>query len=464
MMRTIFPKAAFFAAVFLLSVESSSACSCGPAAFAPACQKIGQTDVAFLGRSAEWITSASNAGYYRFEVEKVYKGIEPGTKEVLVWAGGGTSCSTVYRVGRRYLMFGGSIAPSDGRGRPTVSSPTCSGSREASPPEIAVLDDWLAGKTRTFVSGRVLQSKPSWGFPSYEDSTPVANSDVILRRNGTDLVARSGENGSFVFDSIPPGAYLLLASKSPFSPFGGESVSVEKGTCAYVFPELRANSFIEGRVVDDMGRPVKHVRVRGIRRDASGGWRQPHNAWDESDANGRFRLDGIDSGDYILGVETYKGGPSDDSPFPPTYFPGVANQSEARVVVVEPQNGISGILFRLLPRHTPRTVRIRILNADGKRIGDNLLQLFSGNGLIWNFEKGYNEGREFETGFRFHAYAEREYVFKARYWLDDLTSDVDNKRLLIAEPVALKPGRRPAEIVLRLSKMIHSDDMEIRDY
>ncbi len=59
---------------------------------------------------------------------------------------------------------------------------------------------------------------------------------------------------------------------------------------------------------------------------------------------------------------------------------------------------------------------------------------------------------------------EREYVFRARYWVDNLGSDVDNKRLLLADPVVLKPGKESANVVLRLSKQVKYYDREFEKY
>lgn len=464
-MQKLAVTATLFFMFYHFAASTSDACSCVPDAFAPVCQMIGRTQVAFVGRSMEFIRTGPNSGNFRFKVEKVYKGLDPATKEVIVWAGGGTSCATGYAVGGRFLIFSQSSSDANGSDHKVVFSAMCSGSRQATESDVGFLDDYLAGKTQTYVTGRVLQSTRSWDYPSYRDATPVPGAEVVLSNGSNRITARSASDGTFVFSLVPPGEYSVSSSLYPFRPFAGsDTIFVQKGTCAYVFPELRANSFIEGRILDNKGEAVEGVRVRAFRRDATGDWREPPQAWAYSGADGQFRLTDIDSGDYVLGVETYKDGPSDDSPFPPVYLPGVPTRDNAQILTVEPQKGIRGLTFKLLPRHTPRRVTIQIVNADGTPIGSNLLQLFSRNGLVRNFGKEFNEGREFETGFRFKAFAEREYVFKARYWVDNLSSDVDNKRLLLAETVILKPGKDPAEILLRLSKQVREDDQEFKEY
>lgn len=464
-MLTVFQKVL---GVGILSVGFMSeilACSCTPEAYAPVCQMISGTKVAFVGRSVEYFRTGRFGGNYRFEVEKAYKGLEPDTKEVIVWPGTGTSCSTTYKVGDRFLIFGSRASVEEPSSAITVFAAACSGSRSASPTDEAFLEEYAAGKSPTFVTGRVVQSVESYSFPRYENSSPILGAEVILQSGADRFVERSRVDGTFLFNSIPPGEYSLSSSLNPFSSFlSKKNVVVQKGTCAYVFPELKANSFIEGRVVDARGNPVENLRVRAHRKNLDGEWIQPPKAWTYTKTDGRFRFQDMDSGEYVLGVETYKGGPSDDSPYPSTYFPGVATLAEARIFTVEPQKGVKEINLKLLPAQTPRQVRIKIVNADGKPIGDNLLQLFSRSGLIRNFEKGYNEGREFDSGFSFKAFAERDYVFKARYWIDNLSSDVENKRLLIADPVTLKAGKMPAEVVLRLSKTISENDSEFFEY
>src|SRR5262249_52760037 len=115
--------------VFFMNAGSlrASACSCAPEASAPACQLIARSQIVFLGESLELIPDPrdNRSRLYRFRVDRVYKGLDSSTKEVLVNSGYGTSCQDVYSTGTSYVIFafGSSENPL------IVSTFLCSGSR-----------------------------------------------------------------------------------------------------------------------------------------------------------------------------------------------------------------------------------------------------------------------------------------------------------------------------------------------
>ncbi len=150
---------------------------------------------------------------------------------MIVWAGGGTSCAVDYGVGGRFLMFGRSASRDDGTGPSVVTSAMCSGSRAATESDVGFLDDYLAGKTQTYISGRVLQSVSSWDYPAYRDGSPVPGAEVVLSNGSERITVKSTSDGTFIFVPVPPGEYTISASLLPFTPFvGRERVSVPKGT------------------------------------------------------------------------------------------------------------------------------------------------------------------------------------------------------------------------------------------
>lgn len=419
------------------------ACSCTPEASAPTCQKIGTSDVVFAGTVIEKIRPGSEmAGSYRFRVDKVYKGLKFDRTEVVVVPGFG-SCVRSYSTGKQYLIFGSNSTRPD---KPFVHSGPCNGSRTASEADLAFLDRYLNGETETVVYGRVLQWVTSIGYPQESESTPVANAEVFLEMGQQKLSVRSGDNGWFAFGSVPPGSYYISSTLSPFIPFKRDSpITVTKGGCHLVFPELRADVRIGGKVVDHLGRPVMDTRVELLRQNSNGEWYRTYRYWTNTKSDGTFSFEGLESGNYLVLHDS-----SDDSPYPRTYAPGVEGKHDARVVSVEPRGSVSDILLKLPQKHKIRTVVIKVVNEDGSAIGPNLLQVFTKNGLISNF--GGFASRLGVEGFEFKAYQERTYEFGARYWVDDLDTDIENRRLLLAEPIVLSPGKKDVEITLRLTE------------
>ena len=105
------------------------ACTCSPEASAPACQLISRANVAFVGECIELLPDPKGGGgfgrsIYRFRVERVYKGLDPETQEVLVNPENFTSCATEYPTGKTYLMFASVLSKEP----LTVIAGGCSGS------------------------------------------------------------------------------------------------------------------------------------------------------------------------------------------------------------------------------------------------------------------------------------------------------------------------------------------------
>lgn len=133
--------------------RTAMACSCAPQAYAPLCQRIDNVKVLFIGTAVK--TNDNHDGFikggvwYRFRIDEPFKGLEPGTKEVIVDPASGTSCQEEFTVGKRYLIssYGNTLASqqaaaitaggfpqSGGSPRPVgplVVTGVCSGSRPA---------------------------------------------------------------------------------------------------------------------------------------------------------------------------------------------------------------------------------------------------------------------------------------------------------------------------------------------
>ena len=94
-------------------------------------------------------------------------------------------------------------------------------------------------------------------------------------------------------------------------------------TAEAVRRSANARAVVEGRVLDDAGRPVSGIAVWGLPRDKDLAWSSPS----VSDAAGRFRLSLVTPGNYGFllgwrGISVVTASPDDPSRVPLTVRPG----------------------------------------------------------------------------------------------------------------------------------------------
>ena len=81
-------------------------------------------------------------------------------------------------------------------------------------------------------------------------------------------------------------------------------------------------------------------------------------------AGGRFEIKQVPPGEYVLGINL-TGSPKAGFPYPPTYFPGVTQRSEATVIKLGLGEKVSDLLLRLPPPLSRRGVGGVVVWPDG---------------------------------------------------------------------------------------------------
>ncbi len=439
------------------SLWSADSLACTCVGSGPACVEITDANVAFLGESVEFLPDLKNPGgyLYRFRVESVYKGLPPDTKQVLVDSGSSGMCGTEYPIGKRYIIFAGVRTD-----QPlVVFAGMCSGSRRAdlNQEDVAFLESYVRGEHQTMVYGKVGQGSFADSGDLFDETAPLGGAIVVLENAEHRFSVPSQFDGSYQFVGIPEGYYQLSAQLKPFTPVPFfEKVTVRDRGCKQVFITLKADCSIGGILLTPDGKPFADERVELLRRNLAGEWYRTYRMWKQTDKIGVFRFSNLPSGEYLLGHEIWGDRPSDDNPFPTLYYPGVSERSNAEIIHLSPGQNLKSIKLKVPPAHTGRKISIRVVTADGNQVGKNFLQIFkTGARLFKNLRGDENNGV-----IEFSGYQEREYEFKAEYWLDDLGAGgvpTFAKRILKAEPVKLFPGKADTEIVLVLPSEPRSD-------
>src|SRR5215831_15526345 len=114
-------------------------------------------------------------------------------------------------------------------------------------------------------------------------NTPIAGVEIKLTPAAdmdATTAAQTGVDGKATFDHLPDGQFFLESAIDGYLVSGGaRSVQVRDGGVAAVNVRLSRSTTLEGRVLDEDGRPMPGVSVVGNFAEV------------QSDAEGRFRIE-----------------------------------------------------------------------------------------------------------------------------------------------------------------------------
>jgi len=152
-----------------------------------------------------------------------------------------------------------------------------------------------SGESR-FIKGKVIRAA---------DGQPVAGVEIRVFGAPQQDGVRTDESGGFTIRGLPPGKYGLMVA--PWSGYRAPEVAVDlrflPGADGIVIP-LRKSARISGRIVNKDGKPWPKIQVSALRDPGRNPWRVPDRAMAAlTDEEGRFVLEGLDQGSYLLLAE-----------------------------------------------------------------------------------------------------------------------------------------------------------------
>ena len=201
--------------------------------------------------------------------------------------------------------------------------------------------------------------------------------------------ARAKDDGTFEVTRLPQGEFTINANKPGYvslsygarkSGDAGRKVRVADGQkVEKVDFQLPRACVIAGVVLDEYGEPAGGASVEPMKRVAIGGRRRlmAMDFGKQTDDLGRFRLHGLDPGDYFVraSLQASYGTVSDDrSAHPPTFYPGVTSLSEAATVSCRAGQETPGIQVAL-SRTSTVTVSGQVFDSAGKPVRTSVMLL-----------------------------------------------------------------------------------------
>jgi hypothetical protein len=214
------------------------------------------------------------------------------------------------------------------------------------------------------------------------DGQPLPRARVTLdsaTRPGPPRAATTDDAGAYVFDMLSAGEYRVRAAKTGYMAVEyGQHRADERGltitldadeTRERVDITLPRHGAISGVIVDENGDPVEAVGVSVLEVHVVGGRRQltPVAGVSSHRTNelGRYRVYGLQPGEYVVSAELGQLGTDDVAGYAPTYFPGTPNPVDARMVSVDLGEDVLEVDFALTPVRTAR-IAGRTLDSSGE--------------------------------------------------------------------------------------------------
>ena len=370
-----------FGAIVLLFTLGSLAqvfgCSCMPER--PVCEAFGGASAVFVGRivgsaerkvyedreRGEKITY--DVGTIYFAVEEAFSGVQ-GKRRVEIHSGtGGGDCGYWFRRGERYLIYAGS----DEKG--VLHTNICTRTRplEDAAEDLTYLRQLPPVGTGARIYGQVGRP-PDYRLDKEKQKIEgLAGIKVTVRGAGGqryELVTDT--EGRYELAGLKPGEYEVQAALPDYyvkdDYYAARKLSIYDRGCASADFAAISNGRISGRIMDIEGLPVKKAKLVLLTADAQGTLSMRDEAGMDyvDDQQGRFEIGQVAPGEYVLGMNlTFA--PDAESPYPPTYYPGVTERAEATTIKVGLGEHVKDLVLRLPPKLVERTVQGVVVWPDG---------------------------------------------------------------------------------------------------
>ncbi|HEV2666735.1 MAG TPA: hypothetical protein VG324_17585 [Blastocatellia bacterium] len=373
----------FIPVLMLLIHPYASAYRCRDCPDLTPCEAYGGAEAVFIGRAIsgeeiKWDDKNSGGkwiqlvGKVRFIVEQSFKGVSGNEVEVVPWF---PECEfEPFVKGERYLLY---LNRSSNEG---LSADICSRSTHISGADEDL--KFLSGLTSKTGGARLYGSVGYFGVEYGRDSLGLSSVrrinigvpgiTITVRDNhGRILTAVTNQEGAYEFTGALPDVEYTVSTELPGYLKTEYSWQKERkigqiGVCGcgrVDFPAIYDSS-ISGRVTN-LGKPVAYGMVAIIRADEKVSGIKALVKFAITDKDGRYLLEGVPPGDYVLGVNITDA-PAKPAPYRPTWYPDVATRPEAAIIEVGLGHKLTGRDLIIPRRLAERTIEGTVIWPDGR--------------------------------------------------------------------------------------------------
>jgi len=356
--------------VFMVSAPAVSACSCMPER--PPCEGFGEAKAVFIGK----VTGAKeqrehrdeHGKVFKYDVGEIYFNVEesffgmPATRAVIHSGTGGGDCGYWFRRGERYLVYAyGESLNSLGTNICTRTRPLADAGED-----LAFLRNLPRKGMGVRIFGSVVALLKDPKSSDWRTSKPLEGVTVQIEGTRRTFEAVTNPDGKYEITGLPAGKYkieALVPDHYRRNEYWVRNVKINDLGCAEASFAAQNDSRITGTVFKPDGKPFPRANVELIPVDVEF-VRRMHG--DETWANekGLYELEEIPPGRYLLGINI-SSSPSNDQPYPPTFYPGVEERARATVIEIGLGQKLTDLDIHLPGEVAKHTVRGFVLWPDG---------------------------------------------------------------------------------------------------
>ena len=311
---------------------------------------------------------ASRLTRYRFHIDEKFAG--PDATEIDIFAGGDDGdCAYRFKKGEQYLVF--TQEETEGRLFATI----CNGTRPASE-AIALIPQLRAMRNGTHVAsvfGTLRRADPPFLAPPDDPDDPVPDVSLKLRSSIDRFETSTDRNGVYSFYDVHAGEYRFTANLPPRTELTQKTLTgglppfkIPDGACFEYNVNALPTGHIRGSVLGANGKPLSLASVE-LYRTGSYADSKP-GLWAYQGDKGVFDFDHIGPGDYII-VFNRANRKDPNSPYPRTFYPGVANVDDAQPIHLDDGQQLTKVNFRLTEGLPTRKIRVHVKWEKGRPPG-----------------------------------------------------------------------------------------------
>jgi len=326
-----------------------------------------QEELEALRRAEDALRRAENdftPRTFTFSVELGFLGVD-GTEVEVATGWGGGDCGYDFKSGKRYLVY----AYRSTQGNRLATS-ICSRTK---PYETADEDIKFLGTLPSLSAGVTIYGEVKRQLHSVKsgDARTVGSvADVSLVVDGADQrrEVRTDAQGRYRVSGLRPGKYKVTLSlpEELMVHRPEQEVTITDRGCASINYFVTDNGRISGRVFDAEGLPVPKILMSLIDVDGQD-IELDYSKLERADEDGRYSFTAVPPGRYLLAVNVTRFPQPDDptNAYPRTYYPGVAQASQASIISLGGGEKLTERDLRLPQRRSPSVINGTVMWADG---------------------------------------------------------------------------------------------------
>jgi hypothetical protein len=305
---------------------------------------------------------------FKFSVEVAFLGIDGMEVEVATGRGGG-DCGYDFVSGKRYLVYAYRIQ--DNHLATNICSPT-------KPYELANEDIKFLGALPSLAPGVTIQGEIKRQLHSVKSGDaktvgPVADASLVVEGVEERREIRADAQGRYRASGLRPGKYKVTLSlpEELIVHRPEQEVTIADRGCATVDYYVADNGRISGRVLDAEGQPAGKVDMWLVDAEAYDPVRY-YGMSARTDHDGRYSFTAVPPGRYLIAVNLTRFPQPNDptNAYPRTYYPGVAQASQASIITLAAGEKLTERDLRLPQRRPASVIQGIVMWADGSPVAN----------------------------------------------------------------------------------------------